>query len=164
VPSCVGSYARQGGVGAHASRGVLRQLGHGAWVSGVGQLLFRVCPFPKGSPMRLLRCLFATLPVAAGALVPIAAAPVIELARTFGCGRVVFNDGLRLRRQGPARGEKYISDGELSRRLITEAKQTAERAWLPGCRLWCCSRPSRTSTWRTATSSRRTTQTTVERG
>ena len=54
----------------------------------------------------------------------------IELARAFGCARVVFNDGLRLRRQAREAGEKYISDGELSRRLITEAKLTAERAWL----------------------------------
>jgi putative transposase len=54
----------------------------------------------------------------------------IELARAFGCARVVFNDGLRLRQAAREAGEKYISDGELSRRLITEAKQTPERAWL----------------------------------
>ena len=54
----------------------------------------------------------------------------IELARAFGCARVVFNDGLRLRQQAREAGEKYISDGELSRRLITEAKLTPERAWL----------------------------------
>ncbi|SIR91568.1 putative transposase [Micromonospora avicenniae] len=54
----------------------------------------------------------------------------IELARAFGCARVVFNDGLRLRQQAHEAGEKYISDGELSRRLITEAKATPERAWL----------------------------------
>ncbi len=54
----------------------------------------------------------------------------IELARAFGCARVVFNDGLRLRRQAREAGEKYVSDGELSRRLITEAKATPERAWL----------------------------------
>ncbi|MFI5487891.1 RNA-guided endonuclease InsQ/TnpB family protein [Micromonospora echinaurantiaca] len=54
----------------------------------------------------------------------------IELARAFGCARVVFNDGLRLRQQAREAGEKYISDGELSRRLISEAKQTPERAWL----------------------------------
>ena len=52
------------------------------------------------------------------------------LARSFGCARVVFNDGLRLRRQACEAGEKYVSDGELSRRLITEAKATPERAWL----------------------------------
>jgi putative transposase len=54
----------------------------------------------------------------------------IELARAFGCARVVFNDGLRLRRQAHQRGEKYICDAELSRRVITEAKRTPERAWL----------------------------------
>jgi putative transposase len=52
------------------------------------------------------------------------------LARSFGCARVVFNDGLRLRQQTREQGEKCISDGELSRRLITEAKLTPERAWL----------------------------------
>ena len=54
----------------------------------------------------------------------------IELARAFGCARVVFNDGLRLRQQAREAGEEYVSDGELSRRLITEAKLTPERAWL----------------------------------
>jgi len=53
-----------------------------------------------------------------------------SLARAFGCARVVFNDGLRLRQQAREAGETYISDGELSRRLITEAKATPERAWL----------------------------------
>jgi putative transposase len=52
------------------------------------------------------------------------------LARSFGCARVVFNDGLRLRQQAREAGEKYVSDGELSRRLITEAKLMPERAWL----------------------------------
>ena len=54
----------------------------------------------------------------------------IELAKAFGCARVVFNDGLRLRQAAREAGEKYISDGELSRRLITEAKLTPEREWL----------------------------------
>ncbi|WP_406069022.1 RNA-guided endonuclease InsQ/TnpB family protein [Micromonospora sp. NBC_01638] len=54
----------------------------------------------------------------------------IELAKAFGCARVVFNDGLRRRWQAREAGEKYVSDGELSRRLITEAKLTPERAWL----------------------------------
>ncbi|GAA1741604.1 transposase [Luedemannella helvata] len=52
------------------------------------------------------------------------------LARSFGCARVVFNDGLRLRQQAREAGEKYICDAELSRRLITEAKTTPQRAWL----------------------------------
>ncbi|GAA2905381.1 putative transposase [Actinoplanes cyaneus] len=54
----------------------------------------------------------------------------IELARAFGCARVVFNDGLRLRQAARQAGEKYICDAELSRRLITEAKLTPERTWL----------------------------------
>lgn len=54
----------------------------------------------------------------------------IELARAFGCARVVFNDGLRLRQQAREQGLPHVSDAELSRRLITEAKGTPERAWL----------------------------------
>jgi putative transposase len=42
----------------------------------------------------------------------------------------VFNNGLRLRQQAREAGEKYISDGELSKRVITEAKQAEDRAWL----------------------------------
>jgi putative transposase len=53
-----------------------------------------------------------------------------SLARAFGCARVVFNDGLRLRQQARENGDKYVSDGELSRRLITEAKASPERSWL----------------------------------
>ncbi|GAA0442235.1 hypothetical protein Aca07nite_62970 [Actinoplanes capillaceus] len=56
------------------------------------------------------------------------AAQCTALARAFGCARVVFNDGLRLRRQAREAGEEYISDGDLSRRVITEAKQTDQRA------------------------------------
>ncbi|GAA4205072.1 RNA-guided endonuclease InsQ/TnpB family protein [Microbispora amethystogenes] len=52
------------------------------------------------------------------------------LARAFGCARVVFNDGLRARQDARERGLPYISDGELSKRVITEAKKTPERSWL----------------------------------
>jgi len=52
------------------------------------------------------------------------------LARAFGCARVVFNDGLRARQQARKNGEPYVSDGDLSKRVITEAKRTPERAWL----------------------------------
>ncbi|MFU8872069.1 RNA-guided endonuclease InsQ/TnpB family protein [Micromonospora sp. SL4-19] len=52
------------------------------------------------------------------------------LARAFGCARVVFNDGLRARQAARESGMPYISDGELSKRVITEAKKTPERAWL----------------------------------
>lgn len=52
------------------------------------------------------------------------------LARAFGCARVVFNDGLRARQEAHAAGLPYISDGDLSKRVITEAKKTEGRAWL----------------------------------
>lgn len=52
------------------------------------------------------------------------------LAKAFGCARVVFNDGLRLRQQAREAGEKYVSDAELSTLVITQAKGTPERAWL----------------------------------
>ncbi|MCO6011234.1 transposase [Actinoallomurus purpureus] len=54
----------------------------------------------------------------------------IALARAFGCARVVFNDGLRARHEAREAGLPYLSDGELSKRVITDAKKTPERAWL----------------------------------
>ncbi|RBQ19024.1 transposase [Spongiactinospora rosea] len=51
-------------------------------------------------------------------------------ARAFGCARVVFNDGLRARQDARERGLPYISDGDLSKRVITQAKKTSERSWL----------------------------------
>ena len=51
------------------------------------------------------------------------------LARAFGCARVVFNDGLRIREQAYEAGLPYVTDGELSARL-TAVKATPERAWL----------------------------------
>ena len=51
------------------------------------------------------------------------------LARTFGCARVVFNDCLRVRQDAHAAGEK-LSDTDVQRRVVTEAKRTAERGWL----------------------------------
>ncbi|GAA3066524.1 RNA-guided endonuclease InsQ/TnpB family protein [Streptosporangium carneum] len=53
-----------------------------------------------------------------------------SLARAFGCARVVFNDGLRMRQDTRDAGLPYISDGDLSKRVITQAKKTPERAWL----------------------------------
>jgi putative transposase len=52
------------------------------------------------------------------------------LAKAFGCARVVFNDGLRARREAHAAGLGYIKDTDLQKRVITAAKQTPERAWL----------------------------------
>ncbi|WP_149257657.1 RNA-guided endonuclease TnpB family protein [Actinomadura sp. K4S16] len=54
----------------------------------------------------------------------------VKLAKAFGCARVVFNDGLRARQNARQAGLPYISDGELSKQVITEAKKTGERAWL----------------------------------
>jgi putative transposase len=54
----------------------------------------------------------------------------IELAKAFGCARVVFNDGLRARQTARENGQPYPSDGELSKQIITLAKTTPERAWL----------------------------------
>ena len=48
----------------------------------------------------------------------------MELARAFGCARVVFNDGLRARQEARGEGLPYVSDGDLSKQVITEAKKT----------------------------------------
>ncbi|MFF0113479.1 RNA-guided endonuclease InsQ/TnpB family protein [Streptomyces prasinus] len=52
------------------------------------------------------------------------------LARAFGCARVVYNDALRARETARTSGEPFPGTGDLSKLLITEAKKTAERAWL----------------------------------
>ncbi|MEU5870452.1 RNA-guided endonuclease TnpB family protein [Glycomyces sp. NPDC047369] len=52
------------------------------------------------------------------------------LARSFGCARVVFNDAVAARNAAFAAGEAFPSTAILSKRLITEAKRTPERAWL----------------------------------
>ncbi|MFF3729116.1 RNA-guided endonuclease InsQ/TnpB family protein, partial [Streptomyces sp. NPDC002476] len=52
------------------------------------------------------------------------------LARAFGCARVVYNDALRARETARSEGLPFPKTGNLSKRLITEAKNTAERAWL----------------------------------
>lgn len=52
------------------------------------------------------------------------------LAKAFGCARVVFNDAVRAREDARAAGEPFPKIGELSTRLITQAKQTAARSWL----------------------------------
>jgi putative transposase len=54
----------------------------------------------------------------------------VELAKAFGCARVVFNDGLRARQHAREQGLPYVPDGELSKQVITEAKKTEARAWL----------------------------------
>ena len=51
------------------------------------------------------------------------------LAKAFGCARVVYNDALTERQRAYQAGEG-ISDTEVQRRVITQAKRTPERAWL----------------------------------
>lgn len=53
-----------------------------------------------------------------------------SLARTFGCARVVYNDGLRARQEARKAGLPFPKSGDLSKQLITQAKKTPERAWL----------------------------------
>nr|WP_202557619.1 RNA-guided endonuclease TnpB family protein [Streptomyces sp. SID5789] len=52
------------------------------------------------------------------------------LARAFGCVRVVYNDALRARETARSEGMPFPKAGDLSKALITEAKNTPERAWL----------------------------------
>ncbi|MGW3653889.1 RNA-guided endonuclease InsQ/TnpB family protein [Streptomyces sp. NPDC000878] len=52
------------------------------------------------------------------------------LARAFGCARVVYNDAVRAREDARKAGRPFPKAGELSTRLITEAKRTVERSWL----------------------------------
>ncbi len=54
----------------------------------------------------------------------------IALAKAFGCARTVYNDGLRARQEAHATGRPYISDTDLSKHVVTEAKKTPQRAWL----------------------------------
>jgi len=52
------------------------------------------------------------------------------LARAFGCARVVYNDAVRAREDARRAGEAFPAVGELSQKLITQAKQTPGRSWL----------------------------------
>ncbi|MFJ9543026.1 RNA-guided endonuclease InsQ/TnpB family protein [Streptomyces sp. NPDC101225] len=54
----------------------------------------------------------------------------VALARAFGCARVVFNDCVRAREDARRAGRPFPTAGELSTRLITQAKKTASRSWL----------------------------------
>ncbi|MET7827047.1 RNA-guided endonuclease TnpB family protein [Streptomyces sp. NPDC005386] len=53
-----------------------------------------------------------------------------SLARAFGCARVVFNDAFRAREDARKAEQPFPTAAGLSKRLITEAKQTVERSWL----------------------------------
>ncbi|GAA2137979.1 RNA-guided endonuclease TnpB family protein [Streptomyces synnematoformans] len=52
------------------------------------------------------------------------------LAQAFGCARVVFNDAVRAREDARKAQQPFPKIGELSTRLITQAKQTTSRSWL----------------------------------
>lgn len=54
----------------------------------------------------------------------------MALARAFGCARVVYNDALRARETARSEGMPFPKTGDLSKLLITQAKNTPERAWL----------------------------------
>lgn len=51
------------------------------------------------------------------------------LARAFGCARVVFNDSLRVRQSAHEQGVK-LSDTDVQKQVVTQAKHTPERQWL----------------------------------
>jgi putative transposase len=51
------------------------------------------------------------------------------LAQLFGCSRVVWNDALEIVRNIP-KGEKWPSNSELQKLVITQAKKTGARDWL----------------------------------
>ncbi|MFF7440777.1 RNA-guided endonuclease TnpB family protein [Streptomyces sp. NPDC008122] len=53
-----------------------------------------------------------------------------ELAAAFGCARVVWNDALRARKDAYDQGLPRLSAALLSKRFISEAKNTPERSWL----------------------------------
>ena len=52
-----------------------------------------------------------------------------NLAQVFGCVRVVYNDALASVKAMPE-GERWPSNSELQKLVITQAKKTAPRAWL----------------------------------
>ncbi|MCB1293920.1 MAG: transposase [Gordonia sp.] len=52
-----------------------------------------------------------------------------RLAQAFGCARVVFNDCLRARQVAHESGVK-LSDTDVQKLVVTEAKKTPQRVWL----------------------------------
>jgi putative transposase len=52
------------------------------------------------------------------------------LAKAFGCARVVYNDGLRIREDAFEAARPFVADNELLRIVTTDAKKTPERRWL----------------------------------
>lgn len=54
----------------------------------------------------------------------------VALSRTFGSCRVVFNNAIAAREHAHKNGLPFPKIGELSRTLITDAKQSSEQRWL----------------------------------
>ncbi|MEU1180549.1 RNA-guided endonuclease TnpB family protein [Streptomyces sp. NPDC005820] len=52
------------------------------------------------------------------------------LAKAFGCARVIYNDAVRAREDARTAGLPFPTAGQLSTRLITDAKRTSARSWL----------------------------------
>ncbi|WP_369222664.1 RNA-guided endonuclease InsQ/TnpB family protein [Streptomyces sp. R39] len=52
------------------------------------------------------------------------------LAKAFGCARVIYNDAVRAREDARTAGLPFPTAGQLSTRLITDAKRTPARSWL----------------------------------
>ncbi|MFF7528524.1 RNA-guided endonuclease InsQ/TnpB family protein [Streptomyces bobili] len=52
------------------------------------------------------------------------------LAKAFGCARVVFNDAVRAREDARKAEQPFPTAGQLSTRLITDARRTVQRSWL----------------------------------
>ncbi len=53
-----------------------------------------------------------------------------QLAKLFGCVRVVWNDSLAFCQQKYRLGEKKPTNSELQKQFITQAKKTEDREWL----------------------------------
>ncbi|MGF1236917.1 RNA-guided endonuclease InsQ/TnpB family protein [Streptomyces sp. 2-6] len=56
--------------------------------------------------------------------------PSRALAQVMGSARVVWNDAIAARQAAHRQGLPFPTTGDLSKLLITQAKRTAERAWL----------------------------------
>lgn len=54
----------------------------------------------------------------------------VALGRVFGCVRVVFNDAIAARNAAREQGARIPTASMLSKRLLTDAKASPERAWL----------------------------------
>ena len=53
---------------------------------------------------------------------------IVELAKAFGCARVIWNDALAIYKEAYEKGEERPKN--VDKRVITSAKKTPERAWL----------------------------------